>query len=209
MKPAIERDLSPLTDEGVREAFRALHGRRVRGSSHRALVDRRCPHPSPILKTTPCRFVQRTHQSAGTCLTSRAVALPRGSLTRADRAAHLRVFPRRGCASRYRFNARAGSPNASPSKGDVTKREYSWSGPIPWSTTSAPEGCGGRRRTRHRSPSMQSSPRMRMISSIRYLPSEGLGRTFRRSPRAVGPRIWSRGSSTVGSLRSGSRSRAS
>ena len=30
---------------------------------------------------------------------------------------------------RYCFNARAGSPNASPSKGDVTKREYSWSGP--------------------------------------------------------------------------------
>ena len=27
---------------------------------------------------------------------------------------------------RYCFNARAGSPNASPSKGDVTKREYSW-----------------------------------------------------------------------------------
>ena len=30
MKPAIERTV-PLTDEGVREAFRALHGRRVRG----------------------------------------------------------------------------------------------------------------------------------------------------------------------------------
>ena len=30
---------------------------------------------------------------------------------------------------RYCFNARAGSPDASPSKGDVTKREYSWSGP--------------------------------------------------------------------------------
>ena len=30
VKPAIERTV-PLTDEGVREAFRALHGRRVRG----------------------------------------------------------------------------------------------------------------------------------------------------------------------------------
>ena len=37
-----------------------------------------------------------------------------------------------------------------------------------------------------------------MISSIRYLRLEGLGRTSRRSPRAVGPRIWSRGSSNVG-----------
>ena len=30
VKPAIERTVS-LTDEGVREAFRMLHGRRVRG----------------------------------------------------------------------------------------------------------------------------------------------------------------------------------